>query len=124
MSGKEKTDNREDQDLKFDVNDDVILAFKIRFQLEKELKRIWNLTFPNPPRLELSLISILGNLQRFGPISEEFSLVAKEVISITNELIHGESISEIQNNYLRVFAPILLKTLRSFPDQVFSEEKF
>ena len=113
LSGKEKYNNKEDQILKFDIKDEVLLAFKIRYLIEQELNRIWFYFFPNPPRPGLSLISKLGNLHRFGPISEDEALQIKEIISITNKAIHGDSISEVQYNYLREVAPIILDYLKN-----------
>jgi len=108
--------NGDVQDIRTDsinVDDDILFAFKSRYLIELELKKIWSVIFTNPLNPRIGLTTIIDNLLQSEPLVEELAFPIKDVISISNKAIHGEKISKVQSDYLREVTPSLLSALRA-----------
>lgn len=82
-----------------DVPQDNLLMFQVRFNIEKQLRRIWEQHFDGSdyPRLRhTSITRIIQDLAKFEIIDIDFYGVLREILSICNYAIHGEEVTQNQ----------------------------
>lgn len=87
-----------------DVPDDNLQMFKVRYNIENQLRRIWEQRFENgefDSRLKhQSIMRIIQDLTKFEIIDNNFYGILREILSICNYAIHGESVTENQVKFV------------------------
>jgi hypothetical protein len=99
---------------KFDIPEDIQIMLFSRYQLEKELKRIWINRFDGHVN-ERNLFSIslmIKDLTINEILSRNLGGVIKEVYSICSSTIHGEEPSEGKIKFIKDVFPELIATLK------------
>lgn len=87
--------------------------FRIRYQIETELRRIRG-RYSDEPRFERhrSLIGVLTDLRNLEIIDADFQGILREMLAVCNAAVHGEDISESQRNFVVENADEVLAYLR------------
>jgi hypothetical protein len=99
-----------------DVSDDVAYLFKIRYQIERELRRIWDRRMEaNVFRKPRSIGEMASILEAEGFIESRVVNILRQVYSVASPAIHGEPVSEAKMAFVRDVAPRLIATLRALP---------
>lgn len=95
---------------------DTQYLFSVRYNLEKELNRIWRLHAASQseerPR---SVIEIMRSLSMWGTIDIDFYKAIRDVYSVCSQAIHGRDVSQAQIDFVRDVAPQLLAYFESLP---------
>lgn len=85
---------------RIDVPNDNLLMFQVRYNIEKQLRRIWEQRFEGNNldlnRRHQSVTRIIQDLTKFEIIDGNFYDVLKEILSICNYAIHGEVVTKNQ----------------------------
>lgn len=99
--------------------DDVLYLFSVRYQVEKQLKRIMNEIYLKSneishnsnirPRPTYQMVDYLA---RLGYIDSDVSGIIMQINGITSRAIHGEEISKGQFNFVHGTAPDLIAILK------------
>lgn len=89
--------------------------FQVRFNIEKQLRRIWEKRFENE-NVDLKfrhqpVIRIIQDLTKYEIIDNNFYGVLREILSICNYAIHGESVTEKQVSFVTKNAKQILDYL-------------
>jgi hypothetical protein len=94
----------DDIDVKVDVPSENVQLFKVRFNIEKRIREIWEQRFKNEEnysRLRHQPINkIIQDLTRFEIIDGNFYGILREILSICNYAIHGESVTDSQVKFV------------------------
>ena len=89
---------------RIDVPDDNLQMFKVRYNVETQLRRIWEQRFENDEldaRFKYqSVMKIIQDLTKFEIIDNNFYGILREILSICNYAIHGESVTENQVKFV------------------------
>jgi hypothetical protein len=94
----------------------VTYLFKIRYQIERELRRIWDRRMEaNVFRRPRSVAEMATILESEGFIESRVVNVLRQVYSIPSPAIHGERVSQANVAFVRDVAPKLIATLRALP---------
>jgi len=85
---------------RIDVPEDNLLMFQVRYNIEKQIRFIWERRFKGN-NLDINtraqpVNQIINDLNRFNIIDWKFYDILKEILSICNYAIHGEKITEKQ----------------------------
>lgn len=93
--------------------DTVNFLFNIRYNIEKEIRRLCKNHFSHD-RNNVSLMRIITELKVAGVIDQKIYKIIRDVYSITSPAIHGEEdlVSKIQFEYIREVGPELIATLK------------
>jgi uncharacterized protein (DUF2267 family) len=92
--------------------EDAMLAFSSRYQLETELRRIWQESFAQEaPRTTGR--ALIRELIQAGVLPSSVGQSIEEVFSVSTPAIHGEQPTEKQIGFLKEVAPPLVATLRA-----------
>ena len=87
--------------------------FNVRFNIEKELRRVWNDRFGQEnTRRSLPLFQITKLLANSDLIPSDLIQAIREVYSVCTPAIHGENVSEAQLEFVKDIAPVLIETLQ------------
>ena len=101
---------------RIDVPENNLLMFQVRYNIENELRRIWEQRFinkePEPKRKHQPVIKIIQDLTKYEIIDKNFYSILKEILSICNYAIHGESVTENQVAFVSKNARQVLDYLR------------
>jgi hypothetical protein len=100
---------------RIDVPDDNLNLFKVRYNIEKELKRIWDARY-NEENLEFRykyqpVLKIIQDLTKFEIIDKDFYGILREILSICNYAIHGEKVTDNQIHFVTKNAKEILDYL-------------
>ncbi|HEX9665609.1 MAG TPA: hypothetical protein VGA95_03530 [Thermodesulfobacteriota bacterium] len=96
------------------VEDDVSFLFGVRYNIEKELRRIWKERYGEEDRRRpLSIHQVSRMLAEEQLIDPALISVIREVYSVTSPAIHGEEVSKAQMAFVKDVAPNLIAALRS-----------
>ncbi len=99
-----------------EVGDDVAYLFKVRYQIDRELRRIWDRRMEaNVFRRPRSVAEMASILESEGFIESRVVHVIRQVYSVASPAIHGEQASEAKVAFVRDVAPGLIGTLRALP---------
>ena len=118
LSAKLK-EHRVSTDVKFaeriDVPQDNLLMFQVRYNIEKQLRRIWEQRFDSKnidQRLKHQPVTrIIQELAKFEIIDKNFYGILREILSICNYAIHGEEVSNNQVSFVTKNAKQILDYL-------------
>ncbi len=96
---------------------DAGYLFSVRYNIERELIRIWRLLFP--PEAEylpsISSVQVLRQLLRTETIDMEFYKAIRDVYAVCNQAIHGQDVSQAKISFVRDVAPQLIAYLGNLP---------
>ena len=94
--------------------DDANYLFNVRYNIEKELRRIWNNNFGQEDiRRPIAITQMAGMLAKSELIPQKLVHAIREVYSVCSPAIHGEEVSEAQLNFVKDVAPMLINTLKN-----------
>ncbi len=97
-----------------DVTDDVIYLFKVRYQIDRELRRIWGQRMETERfRRPLSVVQMASSLVNEGFIDPRVVNIIRDVNSIVAPATHGVPITAAQVAFVREVAPGLISTLKA-----------
>ena len=76
-------------------SDPQLALAKIRIEIEKQLKLLYDIYFPEITRYgnRLSARSMLESLRKKGIVEQPLTAVLQDIIGVANKAIHGENIS-------------------------------
>lgn len=86
-----------------EIPDNNLLLFKVRYNIETELRRIWKEHYPKRDKL-LSIIEITHDLLKENILNNILYNPLREIIAICNYAIHGEKVSDNQMKFIRNYA--------------------
>ncbi|MDX2361515.1 MAG: hypothetical protein QNK23_11965 [Crocinitomicaceae bacterium] len=92
-----------------------IQMFKVRYNIETQIRRIWENRYDrtDDSRMKhLPIVKIIQELAEFGIIDKKFNNVLREILSICNYAIHGEKVSDNQVSFVSNSAVQVLDYLR------------
>ena len=96
------------------VPEDVSFLFSIRYEIEKELRRIWHERFGlQENRRPVSVNQPMQSLLNAELMNPTLARVVREVYSVCSPAIHGEDVSDSQVKFVRDIAPELLASLKA-----------
>lgn len=99
---------------KFEVPQNVGILFEARYEIERELRRIWRQrTDQGETRRALPVFQIARSLANEGVLDPGLANVVREVYSVASPAIHGESVSNAQVAFVKDVAPKLVATLKA-----------
>lgn len=98
------------------VSEDVAYLFTARYQIERELRRIWDRRMEADVfRRPRSVAEMVRVLESEGFIESRVADVLRQVYSIASPAIHGEPVTAAKVAFVRDVAPELIATLRALP---------
>jgi hypothetical protein len=101
---------------RIDVPDDNLTMFKVRYNIETQLRRIWENRFDekafDPRFRHQPTMRIIQDLTKFEIIDNNFYGILREILSICNYAIHGEQVTDKQVNFVSKNAKFVLDYLR------------
>jgi hypothetical protein len=101
---------------RIEVHEDNLLMFKVRFNLENELRRIWEQRFDersiDQKYRHQPTLRIIQDLTKYEIIDNNFYGVLREILSICNYAIHGDKVTENQVAFVAKNAKFMLDYLR------------
>lgn len=89
--------------------------FKVRYNIETELRRIWEQRFSNDMEnfnRRAPIMRIIQDLTKFELLDNNFYGILKEILSICNYAIHGEKVSDKQVSFVTKNANQILEYLK------------
>lgn len=99
----------------FEVREETEFLFAVRYNIEKELRRIWLSRFGERAERNtrgVTFYRVLEDLKRAEILDFELSKAIRDVYSVTSPAVHGEAPSEAQLSLARDVAPRLIAVLR------------
>lgn len=95
--------------------DENLELFKVRYNLEKQVRRIWEGRFFNEEFFSRSrrqpVLRIIQDLVKYEVIDNNFYNILREILSICNYAIHGESVTDKQISFVKKNSPQVLDYL-------------
>ncbi len=110
------------EQIDFQISDDVQYLFSVRHGLERELRRIWDVTLQEvwahdaratQSRQYQPIGRMTDNLVRAEILPPELDSALREVYAVCSLAVHGENTSEAQVSFVRDVAPGLITALRA-----------
>ena len=103
-------------DLEQNVPNENLDLFKIRFNIEKQLKRIWFSRFGDHPTVGFQIRyqpiqNMIRDLLNSEIINKDFYSILIEILSICNHAIHGNDLTDNQITFVRKNANQLINYL-------------
>ncbi len=99
-----------------DVPNNNLQMFKVRFNVETQLRRIWENRFQNGEfegkNKHQPLTRVIEDLTRFEIMDRNFYGILREILSICNYAIHGENVTDKQATFVINNANQILDYLR------------
>ncbi|TGN18853.1 hypothetical protein [Leptospira idonii] len=100
--------------LQIEVPENNLQLFKIRFNIESELRRIWIQRFNKESNDNVryhSLVKIMSELTKYEILDKSFYGILREILSICNYAVHGETVSENQASFVTSNAQEIIEYL-------------
>jgi hypothetical protein len=97
--------------------ENTVLAFSSRYQIEREVRRIWSSRFQQDverPRI-LPIVRMVEDLVRAEVIPPAVGRSIREVYAIGSPAVHGEEPTQEKIIFLNEVVPSLVSTLRGIP---------
>lgn len=96
------------------VSDTATYLFGVRYNLEGELRRIWERTgFREEWKTPPSVGGILSILMHEDVLDPDLVYVIRRLHSICSAAVHGETVSAEQRRFVADIAPVVIATLRA-----------
>jgi 2'-5' RNA ligase len=102
-------------DTQINVPEYNLQLFKVRYNIEAELRRIWEQRFPMDKEnfnRHLPIMKIIQDLTKYELLDNNFYGILREILSICNYAIHGEKVTEKQVAFVTKNANQILEYLR------------
>lgn len=100
---------------RIDVPEDNLIMFKVRYNIENQLKRIWENRFDekafDQKFRHQPIMRIIHDLTKYEIIENNFYGILREILSICNYAIHGEEVTDNQINFVSKNAKVVLDYL-------------
>ena len=106
-----------------EVSEDVQNLFSVRFNLEKELRRIWNLAAREgwisntrslrEARYQSVVVRMVKTLMEAEMLKPDLASAIGDVYSICAPAVHGEHVTKAQIDFVKEMTPGLIAALRS-----------
>lgn len=100
--------------LKIHVPDNNIMMFKIRFNIEKEIRKIWSTRFSEKDGRYKPVIKLMQDLINYEIIDRDLYNILREILSICNIGIHEYKLTEEQVNFVLKNAKEIIDYLKNF----------
>lgn len=101
---------------RIEVPEDNLTLFKVRYNIETQLRRIWENRFDEKALDQRvrhqPIMRIIQDLTKYEIIDNNFYGILREILSICNYAIHGEEVTDKQVNFVSKNAKIVLDYLR------------
>jgi cytidylate kinase len=101
---------------RIDVPEDNLTMFKVRYNIETQLRRIWENRFDEKAFDQRfrhqPIMRIIQDLTKYEIIDNNFYGILREILSICNYAIHGEQVTDNQVNFVSKNAKVVLDYLR------------
>lgn len=101
---------------RIDVPEDNLTMFKVRYNIETQLRRIWENRFDEKAFDQRfrhqPIMRIIQDLTKYEIIDNNFYGILREILSICNYAIHGEEVTDNQVNFVSKNAKVVLDYLR------------
>lgn len=101
---------------RIDVPEDNLTMFKVRYNIETQLRRIWENRFYEKSydqRINHQpTMRIIQDLTKYEIIDNNFYGILREILSICNYAIHGEQVTDNQVSFVSKNAKFVLDYLR------------
>jgi len=102
------------QQRKIEIPDDNMFLISTRYEIEKEVRRIYSGRFPDLRDRTLAVAPrILSFLVESGLLTPRLGQVVREVYSICSVGVHAGKVSSEQMNFVKDLAPGLLASLKA-----------
>lgn len=96
------------------VPDDALYLFGVRYEIERELNRIWKARMePDQFRRPPSGLQMARSLAEEGLLDPPLVGALRDVYAVASAAIHGESVTEAKVSFVRDLSPQLLIALRA-----------
>lgn len=86
------------------VPDDNLQMFKVRYNIETEIRRIWETRFSGGDLFQRqahrSILGMINELIKYQILNNNFDGILREILAICNYAIHGEQLSENQIHFI------------------------
>ncbi len=90
--------------------------FKVRYNIETEIRRIWERRFSGQDLFQRTthrpIIKMISDLATHEIINDNFHEILREILAICNYAIHGEKMTENQNSFIQNNAVGVIDYLR------------
>jgi len=100
---------------RIDVPKDNLLMFQVRYNIEKQLRRIYAQNFDSyhfePEIRQQPVVKLIQDMINNKIIDNNFYGVLKEILSICNYAIHGEKVTENQVSFVTNNSKVILDYL-------------
>lgn len=103
---------KEDDNNELNVPEENVLLFKYRFEVEKEIRRIWRVVMVEDD-VRYPIIKILDVLVKLEVIPLAMKSAVREIYSITSSAIHGGKITQNQIQFTKETGNEILAYLRA-----------
>lgn len=94
-----------------DIPDANLLLFKVRYNIEIELRRIWEKYYPKSNK-PIPLMEIIRTLLKNNILNTNIYNPLREILAICNYAIHGEKVSDNQVSFIKDYANELILYLQ------------
>lgn len=97
-----------------EIPENTQYLFSVRYEIEKELRRIWNEYFEEEEgKPAPSVFRIARSLSELEFIDSKLSGVIREIYKVCSPAIHGVQVSEKHVDFVRDVAPRLIASLKA-----------
>ncbi|AXJ02493.1 hypothetical protein CYPRO_3260 [Cyclonatronum proteinivorum] len=101
---------------RIDVPEDNLTMFKVRYNIETQLRRIWENRFDenvfDQQLRHQPIMRLIQDLTKYQIIDNNFHGILREILSICNYAIHGEQVTDKQVSFVSNNAKFVLDYLR------------
>ncbi|MTI47671.1 MAG: hypothetical protein FH761_07500 [Firmicutes bacterium] len=111
----EQNINLEDQNIELDVPEDNMLLFSARYNIEKEIHRIWDNhsdEYDDKKSRYVPIHRIVSYLTKYEILPPSFNGVIKEIYSVCSPAVHGEKPTESQVKFIKDVSADVIRTLK------------
>lgn len=102
------------EEIPSEIPDDAVSLFKIRYQIEREIGRIWEQRMsPDMFARPRSVIMMATDLANEGFIDHRLVSVIRDVYAVASHAVHAKEVSKAQVSFMQDVAPGLIAALKT-----------
>lgn len=94
-----------------DVPPDVQLLMSVRYEIEKQLRRLWEVRYGQPLR-PFGLRRVIDQLTSDGMLAPALASTVREAYVICSQGVHGDPVSKSQIKFVRDVYPALIEVMK------------
>lgn len=94
-----------------------VMMFKIRFNIENEIRRIWKQHFTEKDSQYKPILKLMNDLTKYEIINRDLYGILREILSICNIGIHEDSLTEEQVNFVLKHSKEIIDYLKHFNEE-------